>query len=281
MKLNEEEIIQPSTLETIDTAFNNLIVEANLFATTNKGFVKCPVVWSSAERAYLIKNDQLARDADGTLLLPIITISRTGVEKNTESKAVFQGRAADFHSGKEGGYIAITKQLNQDKTKDFANNDSRKLVHGVVGNGQQFYPRKNDKVIYETIYIPVPQHITVTYKVTIFSEFMQNVNELLQPFLSMNGSIKSLNLRAEGHKYECFVQEYTTTSNEESLEDQRREYSTEITFRVIAYIIGAGVNDEKPRIIRRQNFVEVKFPREQVILGDIPTTLPKTRYRDL
>lgn len=280
MKLNEEEIIEPSTLETIDTAFNNMLQESNLFANTNKGFVKCPIVWSSAERAFLIKSDEFARDDDGTLSLPIITIHRISVEKSIEDKAVFQGRAADFHTTKNGGYIAITRQLNQDKTKNFANNDSRKLIDGVVGNGQQFYPRKNDKIIYETIYVPIPQHVTVMYKVTIFAEYMQNVNELLQPFLSMNGSIKSFNLRAEGHKYECFMGEIMANSNDEDLGEERREYSTEITFKVVAYIMGSGVNDEKPKIIRRQNFVEVKFPREHVIVGDIPQTNPKSRYRE-
>ena len=44
----------------------------------------------------------------------------------------------------------------------------------------------------------------------------------------------------------------------------------QINFRVIGYIIGADKNQESPKIVRRENAVEVKIPREHVILGDIP-----------
>ena len=46
----------PSTLETIDSAlFEWLDNELNIFATTNKGWKKVPIIWSGTERSSQIK----------------------------------------------------------------------------------------------------------------------------------------------------------------------------------------------------------------------------------
>lgn len=273
-----EEIIEPSNLETIDLAFKTFIEEMNLAATTNNGWKKVPVVWATSEKSFLIKNDEFLRDKDGTIRYPLITISRKTIEKTVEGRGTFFGSTGFYHKTQDGQYYQITKVLNQKETKKFANNDSKKKIDQVVGNGQEFFPRKNEKIIYETIFIPVPIHVVVHYEVKMFTEFIQNQNELVQPFLNFNGSIKSFSIKAESHKYECFFEEIEDESSENDLEKQREFIST-VKFRVHGYIIGGGNNDEKPKIIRKQNSVEMKFPRERVILGDIPETNPKSTYR--
>ena len=46
----------PSTIETIDTAVFNFLDETlDLRCSSNDGFVKVPIIWVSAERAYLAK----------------------------------------------------------------------------------------------------------------------------------------------------------------------------------------------------------------------------------
>ncbi len=276
--LNQEEIIEPSNLETIDLAFKTFIEEMNLAASTNTGWRKVPVIWATSEKSFLVKSDEFLRDNDGTIRYPMITISRTQIEKTSDGKGTFYGSTGFFRRPSDGQYHRITKILNQKDTKKFANNDSKKKIDQVVGNGQEFFPRKNEKVVYETIFIPVPQHIVVHYDVKIFTEFVQNQNELTQPFLNFNGAIKSFAIKAEGHKYECFFEEIEDESSENELEKQREFIST-IKFRVHGYIIGSGNNDEKPKIIKTQNSVEMKFPRERVMIGDFPETNPKSTYR--
>ena len=39
--------------------------------------------------------------------------------------------------------------------------------------------------------------------------------------------------------------------------------------------MGEGPNDEKPKVSIEENVVEVKIPRERVIVGDINTFLKK------
>ena len=84
------EEIEPSTLENIDFAFFDFVNDKmNNRATGNEGWKKVPVVWTSAERSFLSKNNKDARDDDGTLQLPIISIERTGMNKSKTRKGKY------------------------------------------------------------------------------------------------------------------------------------------------------------------------------------------------
>ena len=55
----KEITVMPSTLETIDRAlFEWLSEELDIFATTNKGWNKVPVIWAGSERSHQIKKDK-------------------------------------------------------------------------------------------------------------------------------------------------------------------------------------------------------------------------------
>ena len=71
-----------SDLEDIDTALFNFVKESlDISTKTNKGFKKVPVIWSSAERAHNIKDDNIERDKQGMIILPTISIERSNVKK--------------------------------------------------------------------------------------------------------------------------------------------------------------------------------------------------------
>ena len=64
--LVREELIMPSTLETIDRAFYGWVNESlNIFATTQKVWGKVPVICVSAERSFQIKDNKDLRDKRG------------------------------------------------------------------------------------------------------------------------------------------------------------------------------------------------------------------------
>ena len=79
----EDKPFPRSTMETIDSAlhkFVNEVLDINCVTTT--GFRKVPVIWSSAERMYQSKSDQRIRDKEGALVMPLITVERTGIIKD-------------------------------------------------------------------------------------------------------------------------------------------------------------------------------------------------------
>jgi hypothetical protein len=267
----QEISFMPSTLETIDRAlFEYIDDELNIFCTTNKGFKKIPCIWVGAERAYQIKHNKDLRDANGWLIYPIMTLERISVEKDVTKRGALYASIPNRQDNK-GGTITVARVIKQDKTANFANADSKRLIVGKIGTGQNNFPRKNTKVVYETITMPIPIYVEAGYTLTIKSEYQQQINEVLTPFMTSPGGPNFFNVYKDGHQFEVFLEpNYELNNNAAALNEDPRGYETQVSFRVRGYIIGGDKNEERPKIIRRENVVEVKLPREHVVFGDIP-----------
>jgi hypothetical protein len=59
---------------------------------------------------------------------------------------------------------------------------------------------------------------------------------------------------------------------------KQRNYETLVSFKVLGYLFGDGDNQEKPNIVKRENAVEVKIPRERVIFGDVQDFLDNSGF---
>jgi hypothetical protein len=282
--VDREYEIMPSTLETIDTAFYNWLDETlDVSATTNKGWNKVPLLWVSAERTFQSKADKDLRDVNGVLKFPVMTIERISIVKDPTRKGIYQAHIPPQNDAK-GGAIVVSKRINQTKTGDFANADAfkNKPNFGVGGPlaGQANFPYKNNKVVYETLTMPVPTYINITYSVTLRGEYFQQINEMLTPFIVKTGQINNFFIKADGHKFEGFLpNDFSQNNNIGNLGENERVFETKIDIRILGYLIGANKNDERPKMTIRENAVEIKLPREHVIFGDIPTTVSGAFYR--
>ena len=77
-------------------------------------------------------------------------------------------------------------------------------------------------------------------------------------------------LERDGHKYEAFIDgNFSNNSNTSNMDMESRNYETIITLNVLGYLIGDGLNEARPKVVIRENAVEVKIPRERTIVGDI------------
>jgi hypothetical protein len=96
------------------------------------------------------------------------------------------------------------------------------------------------------------------------------MNQMVQPFASLGGHVNSFVIKKDGHVYETFLQsDLAQDNNISSFSEEERIYNTNISFKVLGYLIGEGDNQKRPTIVKRQNAVEVKIPRERVIMGDL------------
>jgi hypothetical protein len=276
----EERLISPSTLETIDAAFyDHMDQKFDIFCDTNKGFRKVPVMWLSAERAFQIKlNKHLRTDSDA-LIFPSITIERAVVNKSPSRKGIFFGNIPPINDA-QGGSITVARRINQTKTKNFADADTFRYAKG--GRHQLTFPGKNSKVVYQTISIPMPVYVDITYNVFLTAQYQQQMNQMVAPFIAKPGGINYFLLEKDEHTFESFIQEnFAQKNNVTSMGEDERTYQTTVQIKVLGYIIGEGKNQEKPKIVIRENAVEVKIPRERVIGKDLPDQIDKRGfYRD-
>jgi hypothetical protein len=283
--------IQPSTLETVDYAFYDFVNDnMNLRAQTNKGWKKVPIIWASPERAYFSKDKRELFDLDGTLIYPILSIERISVNKDLNRKGSFWGASSNFIDPRRGGRITLGRKIVADKTNNFAVADNIKEFPDANGDStvnrtpgrQAYFPSTNKKVVYETLSIPIPVFLTIHYTVTVTTEYAQQMNELISPFATLGGHINSFLVKRDGHRYETFLQsDFAINNTVSDMGDGERKFETKFDFEVLGYVIGAGPNEKAPQVIKRQNAVEIKLPRERVILGDIPDSIDNRGfYRD-
>ena len=272
----------PSTIETVDAAlFEWLKEEMALSTTTNQGFKKTPVLWLSSERAFQAKNDKKLRDSSGRLVLPMITINRGAVSKDLKKSGAFQAHVmetAKYRGDYKGGTITMTRRINQKKTRNFAVKD----VLNELRSGNPSGPSNNKKVVYETITIPVPSYINITYSIVLRTEYREQMNDLVTPFISRTGNMNTFFVEKDGHRYECVIQpDFAQTDNSASLAEEERSFETKVDLKVIGYLIGDGKNHPRPKITIRENPVEIKLSRERVILGDSrPWAKDDGKYRE-
>ena len=280
----------PSTLEPIDYAIYEWLNDSmDLHTSTQDGFENVPVIWAAAERAVQVKRDKDLRDQDGALILPLITIERTTVSKDLSRKGTAWANIPPVGDEK-GGSITIARRIKQDKTANFANADSwRKSsnTNSGVGVNQRTYPKvdahgrpiKNNKTVYETITIPMPVYLDVTYSISIKTEYQQQMNDLVTPFMTRTGGVNYFTAKYDGHRFESFIQpSFAQQNNISAMETENRRYETKIDIKALGYIIGEGKNQEQPKMVIRENAVEVKLPREKVIIGHIQEHIDKRGF---
>ena len=265
------EPIELSSLETIDTGLLNYVEnELNLHTNTNRGLLRVPVLWLSAERSFQIKNDRTYRDKIGKLQLPIITIERTEVNKDKTFKGSFQADLPyDKKDYKDKPYL-IKSRILQEKTVPFAKNRGSKL-----SKGQEAYPDERfnvlqkKKVVTENFYGPFPIYVAVTYTINIRTEYQQQMNDLVTPFITTTGQLNHFVFTHNDNRYEAFIdQNFAQTNNSSNLAEEERSFMTKITIKVLGYVAESGVNDDVPKVVIKENFVEVKMSREKTIVGD-------------
>ena len=255
-----------SNIENIDYSITSwLKTDLNLFATTNEGRKQVDILWQTPERAFQVKNDRDLRDDSGALKLPLISIQRTGITKDPARKGSYQAHIYSDKQNGRSGRMTLARRIVKDKTRNFAvasgtrNNTGSKL--------QKHFPRINKKIIIQTLSIPIPVYVNVDYKITIKTEYQQQMNELLAPFITRTGQINSFVMRRNGHLYEAFIeQNFNANDNVATLNEDIRMFSTDINIKVLGYLIGEGDNDDRKIVRIDENIVELTFPRESVPL---------------
>ncbi len=278
VKQNADYTLKPSTLEDIDYALYNYLNDGlNIFTDTNSGFNKVPIIYAIPERARQIKNNPNLRQDGRTLVYPLISISRTAINQDPSKKGrygvhippFFTSDAARIYNG--GASIEIARTVNQSKTKNFANANAIKKSSTGEDPNMKTFPGKNSGIVYDSYGVSMPQFVDLTYNVLLVSEYQQQMNQMVSPFISNHSTPSVFDIFHEGNRYEAFISpDYSIADNKTGLETEERVFKTTLTINVLGYLIGGAENQETPNVVKNQSAARLTIQRERVILGDDP-----------
>jgi len=242
------DIIPSCGLEDVDRALFNLFdKEIPLINKLKDGSTKkVPVIFATGERFAITRRKEPLRDKNGALIVPLITISRTGLEQQSQ-KSIEMGdvgtidirrklskedpiyqriiNSAGFESVGSPG--AGSRRTSQDKP---GRTTGGRLLEPNLSNG-----------IYETLSIPVPKFFTATYEVTIWTQFMQHSNEILTTIMSGYHNVRARSYRIEtpaGYWFNATFEPAIGSENTfDNMSDDERTVKHTMTIAVPAYII--------------------------------------------
>lgn len=258
--------IPEAGLGDVDRAVFELFEERlRLEVTVKEARERVPTLFAGGERVFLIKKNRPPRDRNGLFILPIVSIRRTGLEQSELGVIVGRGM------GQDTGELVIRKRLssrdpryqnlvnkpdlkNQDNVASSANrlgtSAPQGAIPGRVASRRQrvgsFNTASGDilrpdvgRNVFEIITMPFPHFYTALYEVTIWTQYVQHMNEVLETFMtSYDAQGNQFRLDTDkGYWYVAYVD--TDLTSEDNLTDyteDERFIRYKFTMRVPAYL---------------------------------------------
>lgn len=271
--------IPSCTLEDVDVAvFKMFDQDIKFFVGDEQNqYKKVPVIFASGEKWVLLKSGRALRDKSGILILPLITITRSGINQNdTTQRGISQYtgniRIVRKLSENDPDYqniinkSLISNQPNvatRENTKTrFTGITTRNSIGELVLNDETIknggllkLNRKNN--IFEVITIPSPQFYTATYEITFWCQFTQHMNQLIEKLLSSMLPF-GITLKIETDKGYWFVGTidggtFNFDTNFQDMSSEERYVKTTFTLNVPAYMLLAE-NPGAPVKVRSEIF---------------------------
>lgn len=274
---------QNITIETVDQAvFDWFDIDVNVHVESpGQEIKKVPVVFASGERWATARDERGIRDKNGLLILPIISVRRTGIDRSQSMTAL----------GIEERRLVISRVIN-DKTN---------VVQNAMSSREISARSTKDKVIHEVISVPFPDSFVTTYEVVVQTQYITQMNEVLEKIfdkfdlqnqfvMAVRGSeferpSETLNRRVgdnpnytshetlKGYYFVGFVEtDLSDNGNFEEFTDQERIVKYAFTVTVPTYL-QLEPQGELPSIQIQNSAYEMKFKDENVVFIDDPYEL--------
>lgn len=252
-------------IEDVDSSlFKTLRDEVQFQVSDNGGGNQkaVPMVFAVGEKWSMIKSGRAIRDIEGALILPLVTLRRTGLEQSSNDMT---SRGMNQHVGqivvkqkldsKDRAYQNIINKLGIPNADDVASerdeSDEGNLntlregtkvnsLDGDVRDGALLAPKLGNNV-WQIITIPTPQFYTALYEITIWAQYTEHMNQLIEKLMSSYLPTGNRTLRLNTSKGYWFIAYFDEgISSEDNSEDSTgseliRKYK--FTVRVPGYLV--------------------------------------------
>lgn len=277
----EDFSIPPVGIEDVDRSMFELFDKRlNLQVSNKTSTSKVHALFAGGERFAMVKRNLPFRDKNGALILPLVSIRRTGIEHSIQG--VVPGRGMGVNTGD----LTIRRRLStQDPLYQNLVNKLQLQNQSNVGVGsttRRFQPRSRNTVtgeflapdlgknIFEVITMPFPHFFTALYEVTFWTQHIQHMNQVVERFMtSFDGQGNNFRLDTpKGYWFVGYVDDdFNSDDNFTDYSGEERYVKLTFTMKVPAYM-HAPQNPGDPIPFRR--FLSAPQVSFGIYLGGVP-----------
>jgi len=256
------------TIEDVDRAVFELFdKELPFYFSRKDAKKKIPVIFATGERFALLARNKPLRDKSDALILPLISVVRTGIDQDSaKGTGLFQGapvlvkvqlsdedpiyqRLQNKNGFKNASDIAISADdntpagLGGGTTPDQLATRRVAPAISVSARNGTILSNSVNKNIFEFIEIPPIKQYTANYEVTFWAQYTQEMNSMLT--VMMNGYIENRRrtyvvTTKEGYQFTAYVDAALSPQNNfDDFTDSERLVKYSFAMSVSAYLVAA------------------------------------------
>jgi len=242
-------------IEDVDRAFFELFDKVLPFtykaSRDNDERRKIPVVFATGERFALASKKSPLRDRNNALILPIISISRSGVEQDNTKGGGVSDRFNE---------MVIKKRVSADDPLYQSLINARGFRNSPVEGGGRALESETDyyketgrylepdlrKGLYEVLVIPMPKYFTLKYEITFWTQYVGHLNEMVTTLMGSYIQPGNRTIKITTKKGYWFIAYFEPSigsgNNFDGFNDDERVVKATITAEVPGYLILPEVN---------------------------------------
>jgi hypothetical protein len=274
-------------IEDVDRALFKCLRDEVAFQVSDNGGGNqraVPIVFAVGEKWSMFKSGRAVRDKDNTLILPLVTVRRTSVEQTSGDMT---SRGMNQHVGEiivktkldssDRAYQNLINKLGIPNSDDVPGpriytsgealttdrDNTLANAHDVdVMNGALLAPKLGVNV-WQIITIPTPQFFTAVYEVTIWAQYTEHMNFMLEKLMSSYLPTGNRTLRLDTPKGYWFVAQvdegFTSEDNSDNTTGLELLRKNKFTVRVPGYLVLSDAPGVPPGIRKFVSAPQITF----------------------
>lgn len=254
------------TIEDIDRSVYSLFKEQiPLYFTLKKKQQRVPVIFATGERFAILTRRKPLRDEAGKIILPLISIQRSGLEQTTTGQGGGQTQPIVIKrrlSEEDPLYQNLINRMGLQNQDNVASPQRTMPAPGQVATRRKnsidkemwLQPDADPRHIYEVITLPPTRFFRATYEITFWCDYTQQLNSLLSAVMMSYQNKHGRTFRLETPKGYWFVgqvgESISSGNNFDDFSEDERLVRASITMEVNGYTIEPG-SEGLPKGVRQ------------------------------
>lgn len=205
---------------------------------------RIPVIFSSGERFSVASKREPFRDRNGALILPIISVNRTGIEQDSTKQGGARLNEMTIRrrlSPEDGLYQSVRNAKNFRNSIFSQPGDGAAALDFYDSTGRALRTSIGSSNIYEVYVIPMPKYFTLKYEVTLWCQYLQQANDFISAIMGAYLQPGDRTLRIDTKKGYWFVAYFESSISQETnftdSSDAERLIKVTMNVEVPAYLI--------------------------------------------